>query len=167
MVQCRQYSTISCRGFCLIYLKKYLKCGGPIQVVFYNKLSWFVSELPQKGISNVVVQCRQYSAISCRDLCLNQLPEKTRMFQTYKRFSVYIIEYSFGRLLVHFQNIPNSFRERYHAVSCRDLCLNYLKKISQGVQYRQYSIISCRGWCLNYRKKVSQTWWSSVGSILQ
>jgi hypothetical protein len=26
--------------------------------VFYNKLSWFVSELPEKDISNVVVQCR-------------------------------------------------------------------------------------------------------------
>ena len=25
-------------------------------VVFYNKLSWFVSELPEKDISNVVVQ---------------------------------------------------------------------------------------------------------------
>jgi hypothetical protein len=24
----------------------------------YNKLSWFVSELPEKDISNVVVQCR-------------------------------------------------------------------------------------------------------------
>ncbi len=28
------------------------------EVVFYNKLSWFVSELPGKDISNVVVQCR-------------------------------------------------------------------------------------------------------------
>ena len=27
----------------------------------------------------------------------------------------------------------------------------------------QYS----RGLCLNYLKKISQTWWSSVGSILQ
>ena len=26
-------------------------------VVFYNKLSWFVSELPEEDISNVVVQC--------------------------------------------------------------------------------------------------------------
>ena len=28
------------------------------KVAFYNKLSWFVSELPEKDISNVVVQCR-------------------------------------------------------------------------------------------------------------
>ena len=27
-------------------------------VVFYNKLSWFVSELPEKDISNVVVYCK-------------------------------------------------------------------------------------------------------------
>ena len=27
--------------------------------------------------------------------------------------------------------------------------------------------ISCRGLCLNYLKKISQTWWSSVDSILQ
>jgi hypothetical protein len=27
-------------------------------VVFYNKLLWFVSELLEKDISNVVVQCR-------------------------------------------------------------------------------------------------------------
>ena len=42
-------------------------------VVFYNKLSWFVSELLEKDISNVVVQCRLYSTISCRGLCLNYL----------------------------------------------------------------------------------------------
>ena len=35
------------------------------------------------------------------------------------------------------------------------------------VQCRKYFIISCRGLCLNYLKKISQTWWSSVGSILQ
>ena len=34
-------------------------------VVFYdNKLPWFVSELPEKDISNVVVQCRSYSTIT-------------------------------------------------------------------------------------------------------
>ena len=32
--------------------------GGPVSVVFYNKLLRFVSELPEKDISNVVVQCR-------------------------------------------------------------------------------------------------------------
>ena len=31
---------------------KYLKRGGPVLVVFYNKLSWFVSELPGKDISS-------------------------------------------------------------------------------------------------------------------
>ena len=40
-------------------------------VVFYNKLPWFVPELPEKDISNVVVKCRWYSTISYRDLCLN------------------------------------------------------------------------------------------------
>ena len=29
-----------------------------VSIVFYNKLSWFVSELPETDISNVVVQCR-------------------------------------------------------------------------------------------------------------
>ena len=29
---------------------------------------WFVFELPEKDISNVAVQCRQYSTISCRGL---------------------------------------------------------------------------------------------------
>ena len=43
------------------------------QVVFYNKMSWFVSELSENDILNVVVQCRQYSTISCRGLCLNYL----------------------------------------------------------------------------------------------
>ena len=42
----------------MIVALRYLKRGGPVQVVFYNKLSWFVSELPEKDISNVVVQCR-------------------------------------------------------------------------------------------------------------
>ena len=28
--------------------------GVPVLVVFYNKLPWFVSELPEKDISNVV-----------------------------------------------------------------------------------------------------------------
>ena len=49
------YLTISCRGLCLNYLKKYLKRGGLVSVAFYNKLSWFVSELPEKDISKVVV----------------------------------------------------------------------------------------------------------------
>ena len=35
--------------------KDYLERGGPALVVFYNKLSWFVFELPKKDISNVVV----------------------------------------------------------------------------------------------------------------
>ncbi len=28
------------------------------KVVSYNKLPWFVSEIPEKDISNVLVQCR-------------------------------------------------------------------------------------------------------------
>ena len=31
--------------------------GDPVQVVFYNKLSWFVSEILEKDNSNVDVQC--------------------------------------------------------------------------------------------------------------
>ena len=38
--------------------ERYLKRGGPVMVVFYNKLSLFVSELHEKDISNVVVQYR-------------------------------------------------------------------------------------------------------------
>ncbi len=36
----------------------YFKIGSSVHVVFHNNLSWFVSELPEKDISNVVVQCR-------------------------------------------------------------------------------------------------------------
>ena len=32
-----------------------------------------MSELPEKDISNVVAQCRSYSTISCRGLCLSYL----------------------------------------------------------------------------------------------
>ena len=35
--------------------KKYLKHGGPVLVALYNKQSCYVSELPEKDISNVVV----------------------------------------------------------------------------------------------------------------
>ena len=42
----------------IIVFSVYFKRGGPVYVVFYNKLPWFVSELPEKDISNVVVQCR-------------------------------------------------------------------------------------------------------------
>ena len=42
---------IGCRRLCL-------KRGAPVLVVFFSKLSWFVSELPEKDTSNVVVQCR-------------------------------------------------------------------------------------------------------------
>ncbi len=42
-------------------------------VVFHNKLSWFVSELPEKGVSNVVIQRKWYSTVNYRGLCLNYL----------------------------------------------------------------------------------------------
>jgi hypothetical protein len=32
--------------------------SGPVSVVFYNNLLWFVPELHEKDIFNVVVQCR-------------------------------------------------------------------------------------------------------------
>ena len=35
-----------------------LKRSIPVHVLFYHKLSWFVSELPEKDISNTVVQCK-------------------------------------------------------------------------------------------------------------
>ncbi len=53
-------------------------------------------------------------------------------------------------------------------ISCRGLCLNYLKKISQtwwssvGIVF--FNKLS-RGLYLSYLKKMSQTWWSSVGSV--
>ena len=55
------YSTISCRGLCLNYwLKKISQTlWSSANSIFYNKLSWFVSELlAEKDISNVVVQCK-------------------------------------------------------------------------------------------------------------
>jgi hypothetical protein len=40
----------------LNYLKKISQTwGSSVGIVFYNKLSWFVSELPEKDISNVLV----------------------------------------------------------------------------------------------------------------
>jgi hypothetical protein len=38
-------------------MKRSFKRGGPLEVVFYNKLPWFVSELPEKDISTLMVQC--------------------------------------------------------------------------------------------------------------
>ena len=51
-------STIGCRGLCLNYMKKISQTCWSSAGRFYNKLPWFVSELPEKDISNVVVQCR-------------------------------------------------------------------------------------------------------------
>ena len=186
VVQCRQYSTISCRGSCLNYLKKISQMWGPIQVVFYNKLSWLVSELPEKDISNVVVQCRQYSTISCRGLYLNYLKKISQMWGPiqvvfYNKLSWLVSELPEKDI----SNVVVQCRQ-YSTISCRGLYLNYLKKISQMwgpiqvvfynklswlvfelpkkdisnvvVQCRQYSTISCRGSCLNYLKKISQMW---------
>jgi hypothetical protein len=57
VVQCRYYSTISCRGqLCLNYLKKISQTWeSSAEVLFYNKMSWFVSELPEK-----ISQTREY-----------------------------------------------------------------------------------------------------------
>ena len=48
------------KSHCLIarHLKQNPRLVLKTSIVFYNKLSWFVSELPEKDISNVVVQCR-------------------------------------------------------------------------------------------------------------
>ena len=35
------------------FMMIYLRHGGTVYVVFYNTLSWFMSELPEKDISNV------------------------------------------------------------------------------------------------------------------
>jgi hypothetical protein len=45
---------------CLNYLKKISQMwwSSVGSIIFFNKLPWFVSELPEKDISNVVVQCR-------------------------------------------------------------------------------------------------------------
>ena len=54
VVQCRQYSTINCRSLCLNYLKRISQTWwSSVGIVFYNKLPWFVSELPEKDMSNV------------------------------------------------------------------------------------------------------------------
>ena len=54
----RKYPTISCRGLYLNYLKKIsqITWWSSVGIVFYNKLSWFLSELPEKDISNVGFQ---------------------------------------------------------------------------------------------------------------
>jgi hypothetical protein len=42
-------------------VKRYLKhIGASEDIVFYNRLSWFVSELPEKDISNMEVQCMAF-----------------------------------------------------------------------------------------------------------
>ncbi len=55
--------------------KRCLKRGGPVYVLFYNKLPWFVSELPEKDISNVVVHCTSvfYNKLPW---FVSELPEK-------------------------------------------------------------------------------------------
>ena len=58
----QEYSTIRCRGLCRNYLEKISQTWWSRAGVFYNKVSWFVSELPEKDISNVVAQ-RKYSSI--------------------------------------------------------------------------------------------------------
>ena len=59
VVQCGWYCTISCRGLCLSFLKNISQTwwSSVGSIVLYNKLPWLVSELPEKYISNVVVQC--------------------------------------------------------------------------------------------------------------
>ena len=55
VVKCRMYSAISCRKFVFEPLETCLKRGVPEKAAFYNKLSWFVSELPEEDILNMVV----------------------------------------------------------------------------------------------------------------
>ena len=38
--------------------EKVQKFGDPVWMIFYNKLSCFVSELPEEDVLNMVVQCR-------------------------------------------------------------------------------------------------------------
>jgi hypothetical protein len=53
VVQCSQYWRIGCRDLCLNYLKNDI--SNVVRGLVCNKLPWFVSELPDKDISNVVV----------------------------------------------------------------------------------------------------------------
>jgi hypothetical protein len=46
-----------------------------VWVVFYNKLSWFVSEIPEKDISNVV-ECRYSILYNKLPWFVSELPEK-------------------------------------------------------------------------------------------
>ncbi len=55
------------------FLENKVKNGSPVQVVSYNNQQWFVSGLPEKNISNVVVQCRKYPTITCSGLCLTYM----------------------------------------------------------------------------------------------
>ena len=51
------YNKLSC--LCLNYLKKVSQTWWSRgSYVLHNKLSWSLFELPEKDISNVVVQCR-------------------------------------------------------------------------------------------------------------
>ena len=106
-VQCRSvvlYTIGCCCLNCLCRLNYLMKISQTwwsiVQVVFCNKLSWFVSELPEKNISNMVVQCGQYSTISCRGLCLNYV-----------------------------KKIAQTWWSSVGTISCRGLCLNYQIKI--------------------------------------
>jgi hypothetical protein len=58
--------------WCLDYLKKVSQTWVSSEEVFY-KLSLCVSQLPEKDIANVVVQCRYTISYQC--VCLNYLKD--------------------------------------------------------------------------------------------
>ena len=74
----------------------------------------------------------------------------------------------------HFKEIviPEAQKKKdTHMYACKlaekDITLSQLWWSSDRCWKYYIYIITCRGFCLNYLKKMSQTWWSSVGSILQ
>ena len=74
-----------------------------------------MSELPEKDISNVVVQCGRYSTISCRGLCLNYLKKISQISQC-RRYPLHAVVSVSTFLFQHRQ---------YSRVSCHSLGLNH------------------------------------------
>jgi hypothetical protein len=54
MYVCKIYLKTQAHQQVLVFMRSVTKdiSNGPVYVVFYNKLPWFVSELPEKEISN-------------------------------------------------------------------------------------------------------------------
>ena len=64
-----------------------------MQVVLYNKLSWFVFKLPKKDIAtNAVVQCRQYFTIIYRCLRVKYFCKVQTQTTTYYCMEIFMVK---------------------------------------------------------------------------